>query len=112
MKTVLALAALAIVSASLPVEAQMEVNGWKVLACTLEVPESMRGVPLTIWFAENGQVFWNGQTLSGNVSSAEVAFSYKDVNWKISRITGRFAMIGKGASTATGTCVSAAAPKF
>jgi hypothetical protein len=110
-KSILALAALAIVPSSLPVVAQLEAD-WKVLACTLETPQRYRGVPLTLWFSESGQIFSNGKTLAGNVSPAEIAFEISGVNWKISRVTGRFAMTAKASDPATGTCMSAAAPKF
>lgn len=63
-----------LVMTAVPAVGQMEVQGWKVLACTAETPNFMAGTIATIYFSENGFVFFGGEKIIARVSPAEIMF--------------------------------------
>jgi len=93
--------------------ANLDVDEWKVLACTIEKPSSdYNGAPITFRFKESGEVLENGKQLRADISADEISFTNGDLATHISRVTGRFARLNKGRLVFTGPCVLAATKKF
>lgn len=85
---------------------------WKAIACTVEAPVFMRGMVLTIYYAEGGLVHYNGSQYSATVSSAEINFCLKGDEkgrtcFRISRLSGRFSAL-LTTEQMIGSCVSGA----
>ena len=92
---------------------------WKVIACTVENPDRLRGAVLTVYFSDSGRVNSNGTQRSATVTSAEIRFCNtpepgkdKGTCFNISQISGRFSAALETAVIA-GTCVPGGdRPKF
>jgi hypothetical protein len=110
----------------LPLPAGAQEPLWKALACTIEHPHSQRGSVLTIYFAESGEVRFNGSQYPATVTSAEINYCLPigpsgKVCYTVSRLSGRFSasaeigfqgiLIGK--TKFKGTCLpEGTKPKF
>ena len=91
----------------LPVGAQSV--QWKVIACTAETPEVVRGNAETIYFTDSGQVHFEGTQYPATVNSAEIRFCFTYVTgrqgcYMISRLSGRFTITMTGSGRINGSC--------
>jgi hypothetical protein len=91
---------------------------WKAIACTAESPEVVRGNAVTIYFADSGQVHFEGTQYPATVNSAEIRFCFTYVTgrqgcYMISRISGRFTITMTGSGKINGSCTpEGQKPKF
>ena len=88
---------------------------WKAIACTIDSPDSLRGLIMPIYFAENGNINYDGIQSSGAVTSTQIRFCYATTNNQgcltISRLSGRFNLTVPF-GYARGSCEAVSNPKL
>jgi hypothetical protein len=95
----------------LPLPAGAEDIQWKAIACTADSPDTLRGLILTFYFSDSGQVHFKGTQYPATITSAEIDFCVSPGHcYTISRISGRFSA---GAGVMSGACIpEGQKPKF
>lgn len=94
-------------------------SNWKLIACTVDQSDSLKGAVLTFYFDEAGLVQLNAKQYQAKVTAAEISFCHDSeqkmkVCYNISRVSGRFHVYSPGTtySHVAGSCVRGDVQKF